>query len=562
MSGKEVDKLAQELYQEGYITYPRTDSTRMSEEGYHLILEWGRVHGIEIVSPQREFRTSSDAQDAHECIRPAVFNKEPTELSSDHQKLFKLILARAVMSQMMNKEYEHRESHFKIEFEGKDYLFKAEGNTTLSPGFTTFYKDNSNVNDADIDSEDSEESESTLPLFSEGETVEVDNSELKSAKTKAPPRYTQAKLNRKLDEQGIGRPSTYSSIFEKIVEHHYVQLVKTKKKALEIEPTELGIEVVEATQDVFKIMQPEYTREMEEKLDAIADNSAQKDEVAHEFLNEFDRNLVALSKIENLATKMSCTVEDCSGYLVAHHTEKDGKLIRYYKCCDCHKVHFIQNGVAVTPESIMKPFLNDDGSPKFPCPSCGSALRRIQRKDGGFFWGCSNNKKDKSDKKAKNCDYTVNDYNEKPDFNNEGVDERRAEFIEKKRAEGLVHECPICYSDMIEHKGTSKAGKKYHFVKCDECGFSAQPDAKGGGFGVRKAERIHDFLKGSTPKVPCPSCGGALFETPIKEKDGDGYVNVVRCSNVFAKTPPCEFDPSTMTVDELYAKAKAFMENN
>ena len=220
----------------------------------------------------------------------------------------------------------------------------------------------------------------------------------------------------------------------------------------------------------------------------------------------------------------------------------------------------MQNGMAVTPENLLKPFLNDDGTPKYPCPECGSALRRIARKKGGFFWACSNNQKKE---KAKSCEFAIDEYQEAPDFNNEGADERRAEYIESLREKGLVSDCPVCGHDMIERKG--KKGKtSYHFVICDHCKYSASADSKGK-FSTKRAEAIAPYLDGETPKVPCPSCGAALFEwvKPIKNDldEKPEYIAAVKCSGVFRKQTPCEFTDNDMTVEELIDKAHQYMQS-
>lgn len=556
LSGKQVDKLAQELYQEGYITYPRTDSTRMSDEGHLLLLEWGKKNGVEVLEKKRNFTAGEDAQDAHECIRPAVIDKEPKDLSADHLNLFKLILARAVMSQMPPKEYEHRESHFSVEFEGVGYVFKSEGNTTLVPGFTTFYKNNTNVSDEDADSVKNDDGEATLPLFKEGETVKIERGELKTKKTRAPGYYTQAKLNKKLDEKGIGRPSTYSSIFEKIVAHEYVRLVKSKKKAAEIHATSLGIEIVNATQDVFNIMNPDYTREMEEKLDAVASNTASKDEVAHKFLDDFDNDLKKLSSIERSVHEYTCSVDGCGGTLWQFEkTRDDGSVFSFYRCQKCHQVHWLSNGVPVIPEDILAPFLNSDGSAKYPCPECGSAMRRIQRKDGGYFWKCSNNKLDKTDKKAKRCEYAANDYNEAPDHNNEGVAARREAALQKAREEGLVSDCPICSHEFVEYKGVNKEGKPYHFGKCDHCNYFSMPN-EDGIFYHKKADKVLEYLDGDKPKAPCPKCGAALYKSPSFNKKTKEWKDLIYCSGVYKinRKENCTFKNTDMSVEVFEGK--------
>lgn len=551
LSGKKVDQIAQELYQEGYITYPRTDSTRLSDEGFLLIKAWGLKSGAKIVESKRNFSASEDAQDAHECIRPANFEQEPSGLSAEHLALYKLILARAVMSQMPAKQYEHREAHFEIKFEDKDFIFKAEGNTTLDAGYTDFFKSNRNVSDNDSDEEEVS-TDASLPIFKDGDLIVVHSGELKSSKTKAPSLFTQAKLNKKLDEYGIGRPSTYSTIFEKIVEHNYVILNKNKKKAPEIRATSLGFTVVECTQDVFKIMNPEYTKGMEQKLDDIAAANASKDEITHQFLDDFDADIEQLEKTPSNIEKKNCINDDCNGVLYQFTKHKDdGSEFFYWKCRECKQVHFMNNGSLVTPESIMAPFLNSDGSPKYPCPECGSALKRIERKDGGFFWACSNNQLDRSNKNAKSCEYKVNDYEEKPDIDGLGAIKRKEERRQRALEDGTLSSCPICSGDFYEHKGIGKSGKPHHFAKCENCNFSAFPDDNGI-INVVKADKLLQYIDGDKPKVPCESCGAVLHPAYYKKsKEDKNFEQGIVCSGIFRTSPKCSYKRGSMSIEEF-----------
>lgn len=555
LSGKQIDKLAQELYQEGFITYPRTDSTRLSDEGFVLIKSWAQTNAYPILESKRMFSKDSDAQDAHECIRPSIFDKEPTELGADHLKLYRLILARAVMSQMPAKRYEHREAHFKINFEGKDYLFKSEGNSTLGAGFTTFYKNNQQVNDNE-DEDIDEGVEAALPAFSEGDVITVDSAQVKTEKTKPPTLFTQAKLNRVLDKNGIGRPSTYSTIFEKIIEHNYVMLGKSRKKAPEIRATELGIELVDSIQSVFKIMQPQYTRMMEEKLDEVAAGGASKIEITHQFLNEFDEDIRQMDRNLPTLEKHYCTNENCNGVLHQYVKLKDdGSLYRYYKCQQCYQVHFLKNGSFITPESILRPFLNSDGSPKHPCPECGSALRQLQNKKGGYFWVCSNNS---NKNKKKRCEYLIGDYDSQPDFENLARQKFLESRLQKAKEENRVTVCPICSGDLIENKGTGDRGD-YHNFKCYDCGLIAYPDNNG----IMKTHQITRVLKYSDnqkPKVPCPDCGGVLIITG--GSDGKNYTEGVVCSRVFMKNPPCNFKKRSISIEDFEERVRQYDEQN
>lgn len=557
LSGKEIDKIAQELYQEGFITYPRTDSTRLSDEGFLVIQNLANKNEVKILENKRETQTSDNAQDAHECIRPAVFDKEPTELGKKHVELFNLIVARAIISQMPSKVYEHHEVHFKVPFDGNDFIFKTVGNITIDPGFTEFYKKNKNINDQDEDSNDEVEHSSSVPNIKEGDVVHVFDSNLVEKTTRKPPRLTQAKLNRILDKHGIGRPSTYSSIFEKIIEHKYVDYYKGKSKAFEIKPTELGTEVVETTKNIFQIMKPEYTKEMEDVLDLIANGQKDKKPAVDAFLKDFDEDIIKLSNFGHKKPVVKCTIENCAGILYEYYTKKNENTYKYWRCKECKKVHFMINGEITTPENAMRPFLNTDGTAKHPCPECNSALRRIKKKDDGYFWACSNNLLDKSSKK-KPCQYKINDYDEKPDFDNKSFAQSDKKRIAEQIANNWSQECGVCGDTMavFEIKPKDKSKKEsYFYAVCQECHFTLfAPKPKDGEkpwpFSTKYIanEVIPNLdIENEKPKVPCPDCSGALYKRQYQDK------TKVLCSSVY-KSPNsryCSIKEEKMTVEEF-----------
>ena len=264
---------AQRLYESGHITYMRTDSTHLSDTaidaarrlvstryGDQYLPDKARVYG----------KTAKGAQEAHEAIRPAGDHfDDPTVIagvfgaSSDEAKVYDLIFKRTVASQMKDAKGES----LRIELagtateSGRDTLFSATGRTILFPGFLKAY-----VEDIDDASADRDDKESPLPDVSEGQALSVVAMEATTHETKPPARYTEASLVKKLEDLGIGRPSTYASIISTIQDRDYV-----RKQGTALVPTLRAFTVVGLLEDYFgDYVDYEFTARMEEDLDRIA----------------------------------------------------------------------------------------------------------------------------------------------------------------------------------------------------------------------------------------------------------------------------------------------------
>lgn len=553
MSGKLVDQIAQSLYQDGHITYPRTDSVRMSEEGYSSIVAWGVKHGHQIVSPMREFKDKGITQGAHECIRPTDFDFDGEGLDENHRKLYALIKKRAVMSQMPNQKYLQVENIFSSEIDGKKYFFKATGSVTIDKGYKAFLDGNKEVSENEIGKDengDDLEQEFELPRMESGSEMQVKETKLKSEKTAPPSLYTQAALNRKLDKEGIGRPSTYSAIFEKVLEHGYVEYLKGKTG--KVTSTDLGKKLIDAAGDTFKIMARDFTRRMEDELDAIAENKMSKKDCVAPFIKQVNADISDLNKKPRAAGVKTCQKDGCGGVLITHtKTGKDGKPFQFWRCGGCGQIYFERNGEPVIPEDRTAGLLNDDGSAKHPCPKCKSAMKRYARKDGsGHFWGCIGNLS-----KTK-CDHLMNDYEGSPDYE-DVVNTKRKEQAEAKAREakeahlksgGAQHNCPVCDDIMLplnSQKGT--------FWKCGTCSFFAsEKDGAIVEYWSKNNYSVYLDKDKKTPLYPCPDCGAALVKQPGSKDKPD----TIRCSGVYPKKRvKCGFNAKpNVSVDKFHKK--------
>jgi DNA topoisomerase-1 len=296
-SVKRTMMLAQRLYEGvevgkdsvGLITYMRTDSTRISDDAISDVRHYiGERYGKEFLPDSSNvYKSKKGAQDAHEAIRPTSMAYAPEEveryLAEDEMKLYRLIWNRFVACQMMPALYDQTS----IDVAGKgrngvDYVFRATGSVLKFEGFLKVYQEGKDQ----VDEED-EEMKHRLPLVTQGEQVRFKAIRPEQHFTEPPPRYNEATLVKRLEADGVGRPSTYASILSTIQEREYV-----KKDVGRFIPTERGLVVtdllLESFDDIFDV---KYTARMEEELDEIEDGNRDWRTAMSEFYERFDKDL-------------------------------------------------------------------------------------------------------------------------------------------------------------------------------------------------------------------------------------------------------------------------------
>ena len=271
-------RVAQGLYERGYITYMRTDSTTLSEQAVTAArTQAAQLYGNDHVAeaPRRYDRKVKNAQEAHEAIRPSgdVFRtpgEVQRELSADEFALYDLIWKRTLASQMADARVATTTVTLgTMTSDGRDVEFTASGTVTLFAGFKAAYEDTR-------EEETDEESERVLPILREGQTVTARDMEADGHSTNPPARFTEASLTAKLEDLGIGRPSTYASIMGTIVDRGYVW-----KKGSALVPSFLAFAVIRLLEEHFTdLVDYRFTARMEEYLDAIANGeSARNDQL-------------------------------------------------------------------------------------------------------------------------------------------------------------------------------------------------------------------------------------------------------------------------------------------
>ncbi len=367
-AAKKTMSIAQKLYEGidlgdeivGLITYMRTDSIRLSEQFVAPAMKYIEENfGKNYVGYIKSAKKSDNVQDAHEAIRPTSIMREPTKvkqyLSSDEFKLYSMIYKRALASLMADAKV----NQTTVVFDNKDYKFKTTGQILIFDGYLKVYKDYESSEDK------------ILPEFDQNGSLITDEVEALQHFTNPPARYTEAKLIKEMEELGIGRPSTYAKTIDTIKERDYVEMVEKKFK-----PTEAGFETTDKLQEFFSdIINVDYTRDMEEDLDEIADGKAVWNQVLEEFYKLFEpRVKEAFSDMEKKVPEETGEVcPECGNPLVI----RKGRYGEFTACSNYPECKYIKKEIVEVKE-IMD------------CPECGGKIVEKPTRKGKVFYGCNN----------------------------------------------------------------------------------------------------------------------------------------------------------------------------
>ncbi|MBW2179890.1 MAG: type I DNA topoisomerase [Deltaproteobacteria bacterium] len=485
-SAKKTMMIAQQLYEgidlghgepEGLITYMRTDSTRISSEAAQEALKmiqerFGEQYALE---KPRFFKNRKKAQDAHEAIRPTSVYNTPEKvepfLSKDQFALYALIWKRFVASQMQQALI----NNVSVSIQAGNYLFTSSGSTIKFPGFMTLYLSA----DDEIESKD-EKQKPVLPELKEGVELRLDKLEPKQHFTMPPPRFSEASLVKELEENGIGRPSTYAAILSTIRGKGYVELIKGYFR-----PSELGFIVNDLLVQCFpNVFDVDFTAKMEDDLDRIEDAKIKYFEILNRFYEPFSKEVDSASEcmlsIRGVGFETGLICPECNHHQLhikigrnGHYLGCDGypdctytrNYIRDEKgkiqpvepaqsemtdkfCEKCEKPMMLKSGKygdflacsgypdCKNTQSIHP---NSNGKPigiKCPETNCTGDVVEKKSKRGNIFYGCSN---------YPDCTFASWD---KP--------------VEKK--------CPNCGADFLVEKSTKKKGT-YLLCISKNCGY-------------------------------------------------------------------------------------------
>jgi len=466
-SVKRTMMLAQRLYEgmklgkegpTGLITYTRTDSVRVSEEAVREARELiGRRYGAQYLPETPNlYRNQRDAQDAHEAIRPTSVFHTPESvaryLGEDELKLYQLIWMRFVASQMTPALFE--QTTIEVAATGRngtEYLFRATGSVPRFDGFLAVYEEGKDQKD-----EEDEELKHKLPVVVEGERLKLRSLDAEQHFTEPPPRYTEATLVKKLEADGVGRPSTYASILSTVQDRGYVN-----KQAGRLVPTELGMVVTDLlTENFDDIFEVRYTARMEEELDEIEEGKLDWRSALKDFYKDFqkdlrraEKNMTDLKRLE-LPTELVC--EKCGKPMVIRWG-RHGSFIGCSGYPECTNTRELK----VDLPDVDSVDLTEQEDADY-CENCGRPMV-LKRGRFGTFYACSGYPDCKTTKRI-------------------GTEERKPDVP-------LDENCPQCGSKLV-----LKHGRYGEFTAC-----SNYPACK--------------YVKQKTIGAACPSCGqGEIVE--------------------------------------------------
>ncbi len=419
-------KAAQELYEGvdipnygavGLITYMRTDSLRISDEAKNAAAELIKdKYGSDYLpETPRNYKMKNNAQDAHEAIRPSIPSITPEQVkgavSADQYKLYKLIWERFMASQMANAVL----NTVAADITASDCLFKANGYTVKFDGFTKLYEEAS-------ENETDDENGGALPRLTEKEVLALKEINGNQHFTQPPPRYTEASLIKALEENGIGRPSTYAPTISTILDRHYVERLQKQLK-----PTALGSVIVDLLKEHFdNIVDPKFTAQMESDLDKIEEGNEEWVDVLAAFYGQFAETLQkAETEMEGKRVKVPDEVTDIPCEICGKNMLI--KIGPYGKFLGCSGFPECKN---------TKKIVSETGG---NCPKCGQKMLAKKSKKGKPFYGCEN---------FKECNFMTWDM-------------------------PIADKCPQCEATLFKKAG--KNGKLY--CAKEDCGYEADAPA-------------------------------------------------------------------------------------
>lgn len=279
---------AQALYEQGHITYHRTDNPNITDDDFPLIQIEAEKLGLEVIERRRKWPAKDGAQAGHPGVTPTHWEVATAGESLSQQALYKLIRLRAIASQLQDARYAVRVAVLCGSApDGKTLMFEARGRTLIAPGWTSLHADEESEDD---EGEGSNDSVNPVPELVVGQELSVAAGKLTLSDTKPPKRYTQASLIKKMEGEGIGRPSTYATIMSTIMNREYV---KVRQKMLV--PTDKGETVVDMMANRFAFMEMDFTRRVEAELDLIANGRQHYRPAVAAFYEQLTRELSELA---------------------------------------------------------------------------------------------------------------------------------------------------------------------------------------------------------------------------------------------------------------------------
>jgi DNA topoisomerase-1 len=433
ISPKQCMQSAQKLFEAGLITYHRTDNPNLSDEGAAEVRDWlvSNQYGDHISGKVNTWKSKANAQEGHEAIRPTSISNLPDgcqDIPQDLQHLYKLIWQRAVACQMKNTELEVTKISLSSNdmIDGNAMCFIVQGEQLIYSGWRL-------LSGRDAADETVVDDCQKLPQLNPNQHLCAIDGTVEDKQTKPPIRYTEASLIKKLEVEGVGRPSTYASIIDNIIHREYVLIAKRKLHA-----TDLGILIVRTLIDRFSFLELKYTSEIEALLDQVAVGKMEYFDVVSTAYRVLTSELGSLSELgAQNEVKFNCPecgkalrliknkFWGCSGYPACGYTAPNDK------------------GKPGVPRSRTIGNVMDKS---YPC-DCGTGFLQRRKSKTGFFWGCSNYPK---------CTHTQPDDDGKPG---------KRVNLPSKVTHAAGEACPTCKTGTLvlrTLKNGKNAGRKFY----------------------------------------------------------------------------------------------------
>jgi DNA topoisomerase-1 len=380
-SAKQTMTVAQKLYEKGFITYMRTDSLNLSPKFITEAKDWIIENlGKEYYSGGRNFKNKSkNAQEAHEAIRPTEAAVSPenlkAQLENTEEKLYRLIWQRSVASQMSAASLEATVIDTEATSKQENYLLRANGQTISFPGYLKVWPEKTK--------------EQLLPALNEGEVLNLEKIISEAHSTNPPARYSDAGLVKEMEKHGVGRPSTYAPTIATIIARNYVERDENKR----LKPTEIAFVVTDLLIAHFpKIVDYQFTAQMENNLDEIAEGQRKWQPVIGEFYDEFSKNLEnkyqEINKSDIMPEEQSNEVCDKCGAKMLIKTGRYGKFLACSAFPECRNIKKLGGGTDADKPADPKILELEKKYAGEVCDKCGAAMKVRTGKYGPFL-ACS-----------------------------------------------------------------------------------------------------------------------------------------------------------------------------
>ena len=483
-------QLAQRLYDNGLITYMRTDSPHLAEEAIDAIrrtITGSRYAPLLSATPQ-QYKAKLSAEEAHEAIRPTDPSRRKVTLGEKESALYELIWRRALGSQMKPAIYDSTTIKLQTaDAKGMGYLFAARGRLVVDPGWTTFLtSEGTSSDDSEKPSPEGggDDIQASLPRASPADPYAATTTETIPKKTTSPPRYSVAAFIALLERVGIGRPSTYASILETLLKRQYVEAIKKSH----LRATKLGLAVAALLQANTRIADVHYTARMESRLDAIANEKDSYRSVLLQVLQDLDAEVSALqaAKVDLADFDVKVSAVPCpacgAGLRQDYHARSkqhywrcvaacgftapdeagEPLILGYLKAITCPKcsnatlkLYPAMKGRAgriwlCPAQACRAKFPDADGEPgpeatppktiDVPCPACNKGRLLARTSNGRTWYGCDQFPK---------CKATVLDAGGVPDIDG---------FHAKAAAVAEAPACPKCKKGKLLQRASARTG--------------------------------------------------------------------------------------------------------